>query len=184
MATPALTPPPWHRQPWPWLLMLMPALALVGGLATFWLAVTTSDPLVVDDYYREGKAINRQLARDDRATQLGLNAALERSADGSALLSLSALAGAALPPELTLRVVHATRAELDQVHRLSAIGEGRYRAADGPLPRTGRWNLMIEDPARSWRLTAIATRFDEPVRFRSQAAPEADRPPGPQGAAR
>jgi hypothetical protein len=44
--------------------MLMPATALFGGIATFWLAATTNNALVVDDYYREGKAINQQLARD------------------------------------------------------------------------------------------------------------------------
>lgn len=181
MAPTAMTLPPWYRQLWPWLLMLMPAIALFGGLATFWLAATTSDPLVVDDYYREGKAINRQLARDDMAGRLGLNAALERPPDGGARLSLTASAGGTLPAELTLRVVHATRAELDQVHRLIAIGAGLYRAADGDLPRSGRWNLLIEDPARSWRLTATATRFDEPIRFRSQSpSPESARP-GAQG---
>ncbi len=55
---------PWYRHAWPWLLAIAPAAALIGGFVTLWLAVTTSDSLVVDDYYREGRAINQQLARD------------------------------------------------------------------------------------------------------------------------
>ncbi|HPU50350.1 MAG TPA: FixH family protein [Burkholderiaceae bacterium] len=163
-----MTPPPWYRQLWPWLLMLMPATALFGGIFTFWLAATTNNAMVVDDYYREGKAINQQLARDTRAAALGLGATLSRSPDGTARIELSALPGTALPPALTLRVVHATRAELDQLIRLNAAGDGRYTASVGQLPREGRWNLMIEEPANTWRLTATVTRFDQPVMFKSQ----------------
>ena len=163
-----MTPPPWYRQIWPWLLMLMPATALFGVIATFWLAATTNNALVVDDYYREGKAINQQLARDTRATELGLAATLTRAADGRARIELAAAPGTALPPALTLRVVHATRAELDQIHQLNATGQGSYTGAAADLPHGGRWNLMIEEPANTWRLTATVTSFEQPVVFKSQ----------------
>jgi hypothetical protein len=55
---------PWHRQPWVWLLIALPMSAVIGGMVTLYIAVTTSDGLVVDDYYRRGKAINLDLARD------------------------------------------------------------------------------------------------------------------------
>lgn len=165
MPSAASAPLPWYRQTWPWLLMLMPAIALFGGLATFWLAATTNNALVVDDYYREGKAINLQLARDTAATTLGLAATLRRGTDGRPVLELAAAAGTTVPAALILRVVHATRAELDQTYRLSADATGRYRADSGTLPAAGRWNLMIEDPARVWRLSASATDFNQPVHF-------------------
>lgn len=160
--------PPWYRQAWPWLLMLMPATALFGGIATFWLAATSNNALVVDDYYREGKAINLQLARDSAASALGLAATLRRGADGRPILELEAAPGNPLPAALALRVMHATRAELDQSYQLTAIGQGRYQAQGGSLPGSGRWNLMIEDPARAWRLTATVTDLDQPVRFTAQ----------------
>ncbi len=168
MAALVMPPPPWYRQLWPWLLMLMPAIALFGGIATFWLAATSNNSLVVDDYYREGKAINQQLARDTTATRLGLSASLRRAPDGRALIELDAKPGTPLPTEITLRVMHATQAELDQSHRLTATGQGRYAAATGILPSAGRWNLMIEEPARAWRITATVTSFDGTVRFSSQ----------------
>ena len=59
---------PWYVQPWVWLLIALPATAVIGSMVSLYLAITTSDGLVVDDYYTRGKAINRDLARD-RAAQ-------------------------------------------------------------------------------------------------------------------
>lgn len=142
--------------------MLMPALAVVGGLITFWLAATTNNALVVDDYYREGKAINRQLARDQAARELALRAELAAGPGGGIELRLSAAQGN-LPPFLTLRVIHATRAELDFIATLSSVGNGIYRGNQAELPTSGRWNVLLEDPDRSWRLTGVATGFKEPL---------------------
>jgi hypothetical protein len=165
-----LSAPPvvWYRQLWPWLLMLMPALALFGGLATWWIAAATSDPLVVDDYYREGRAINRRIERDVAAVRLGLSAVLARGADGSVVVDLEAAPGASLPASLNLALVHATRAELDRRIELAAVGAGRYVAAADRLPEGGRWQLLLEEPQRGWRLTGVATGFAQPQRLGAQ----------------
>lgn len=157
-------PVPWYRQLWPWLLMLMPACAVVGGVITFWLAATTNNSLVVDDYYREGRTINMQLARDEAASSMGLSGALSREAD-AAVLQLQSAAGAALPPFVTVRVLHATRSELDLTLTLAAEGGGLYRSRQQGLPEAGRWNVMIEDPDRRWRLTGSANGFSDPLRL-------------------
>lgn len=159
------SPVPWYRQLWPWLLMLMPATALVGGVITFWLAATTNNSLVVDDYYREGRAINMQLARDDRARVLGLSATLESTTDGGARLRLRSGAGAALPPFVQVQVLHATRSELDLTLTLAGDGAGMYRSQQQVLPQDGRWNVMIEDPDRQWRLRGSSDGFHRPLEF-------------------
>ena len=155
---------PWYRQLWPWLLMLMPASAVVGGVITFWLAATTNNSLVVDDYYREGRTINMQLARDEAAASMGLSGSLTREAD-AAVLRLQSTAGAALPPFVTVRVLHATRSELDLTLTMAAEGGGLYRSRQQALPEEGRWNVMIEDPDRRWRLTGSTTGFSDPLRL-------------------
>jgi hypothetical protein len=162
MSTLTMQPRAWYRQLWPWLLMLMPALALVGGLITWWIAAVTSDPLVVDDYYREGRAINRTLARDALAQQLGLGATLSAGPDGSAVVELRARAAFDAPAQLTLRLVHATRGELDRTLTLAAIGQGRYVAAGQRLPESGRWHLILEGPERQWRLVGVSSSFVDP----------------------
>ena len=44
---------PWYKERWTWLLMLMPATAIVAGFITLWLAITSFDGLVADDYYKQ-----------------------------------------------------------------------------------------------------------------------------------
>jgi hypothetical protein len=45
---------PWYRQAWPWLLMIPPAGAVIGGMITLYLAVTRPDVLVRKDCVRDG----------------------------------------------------------------------------------------------------------------------------------
>ncbi len=161
-ATMTPPPPPWYRQLWPWLLMLAPATALVGGVITFWLAASTNNSMVVDDYYREGRAINMQLARDRAAQSMGLSGALER-VPGGTTLRLESTANAPLPPFVTLHLLHATRSELDATLTLAAEGGGLYRSRQHELPQSGRWNVSIEDPDRHWRLTGSADGFARPL---------------------
>lgn len=162
------SPRPWYRQLWPWLLMLMPATAVVGGIITYWLAATTNNSLVVDDYYREGKAINLQLARDRAAGTIGLLAEMARGADGRAVLRLSSSTGAVLPSTLTLQLLHATRSELDRTLTLAREADGMYRSKqEEALPDASRWNVVIEDPDRSWRLRGVSSGFAQPLELQA-----------------
>ena len=52
MSTP--TAKPWYRQLWPWLLILTPAGAVVGGSITLYLALTRPDALVRKDCIKDG----------------------------------------------------------------------------------------------------------------------------------
>jgi len=45
---------PWYRHYWPWLLIVPPAAAVVGGLFTLYLAVSRPDALVRKDCFRDG----------------------------------------------------------------------------------------------------------------------------------
>ncbi|RZL89901.1 MAG: nitrogen fixation protein FixH [Variovorax sp.] len=61
----AMTPPenaPWWRFPLLWMVVAGPALVVVAGFATLWLAMRTPDPVVAPDYYRQGIEINKTLA--------------------------------------------------------------------------------------------------------------------------
>jgi len=45
---------PWYRQLWPWLLIIPPAAAVIGGLLTLYLAVTRPDALVHQSCVQDG----------------------------------------------------------------------------------------------------------------------------------
>lgn len=140
---------PWYRQGWPWFLMAIPAVAVVAGLVTLWLAVSTWDGLVVDDYYQEGKTIEKTIARSVRAEELGLAAELWIRSD-EVSLSLSAASGVTLPPTVLLTIAHPTRGGRDQVLLLKPR-DGLFVAPVAPLS-AGRWLIQMEDESRSWRM--------------------------------
>src|SRR5690606_5575596 len=118
-----------------------------------WLAFSSADSLVVDDYYREGRAINRTIARDLRAAELGLVATIDRAPEG-VRLSLRANQAVDWPSSVEMRVVHATRAERDRVLVLRSIGAGHFVAGDASLPPAGRWTVHLAAAGGDWRLAA------------------------------
>ena len=165
-AAPLTTQRPWYGHLEPWLLLAAPIAAIAAGLITWWLAATANNALVVDDYYRQGKAINQTLARDDQALRMGLSASLLADPLRNELtLSLQArAAGAALPDHLRLRLVHATRAELDQQIRLRRGDDGRWHAAFA-VPAPTRWQVHLEDEDGRWRLVRQVDSFAQTIAF-------------------
>ena len=137
---------PWYREPWPWILMAGPAIVVVAGFVTAWLAFRGEDGLVVDDYYKQGLAINQTLVRGDTAGRLGVRAELD-FADGRVRASL---AKAGVHGPLRLRLVHPTRTGMDQNLDLAMLQPGVYEGALRTL-QPGRWHVVLED--RDWRLT-------------------------------
>ena len=67
---------PWYKQFWPWFVIAFPITAVIAGTATVIIAMHEPDGLVADDYYKEGLAINRTLAKEQMAKQLNLSAEL------------------------------------------------------------------------------------------------------------
>ncbi|MEZ5542050.1 MAG: FixH family protein [Pseudomonadota bacterium] len=139
----------WYQEPWVWLLIALPLTAVVGGMITIYLAVTTSDGLVVDDYYERGKAINQDLARDDAARRYGLSANLVLYQGNTLRLQLSAINGN-WPETVSLSLLHPTRAGHDQAVRLRHTGAGSYQGTIEP-PAEGHWYIQLE--ADDWRLS-------------------------------
>ena len=140
---------PWYREPWPWILMAGPFTVIVAGLFTAWLAVTRPDPLVVDNYYKEGLAINQVIERDQVAAQGGYQAEVMF---GRSRVRLHLNGVAPLPSILHLSMVHPTRAEFDRSVEMRSLQAGWYEGVL-VLPDSARWTLQIEDPQRVWRLT-------------------------------
>jgi hypothetical protein len=148
------TSKPWYRHPWPWILMAGPFVVVVAGVFTAYLAVTSNDGLVDDDYYKQGLAVNKLTERDHQALALGLRAELMQSADsGQVRVLLSAKPQVVLPDLLNLRIVHPTRGGADQIVVLRADAGGASYSGKLSAPLAGRWHISLEDEARQWRLT-------------------------------
>jgi hypothetical protein len=140
---------PWYREPWPWLLMVAPASAVAGGAVTLWLAVSTSDGLVADDYYKRGLAINQVLHRQQAAERQQIGVRMEPA---PATLTARLEGRAARPEALFVQLAHATRAGNDMRLRLAHAGGGVYRTGL-PARAPGHWRVIVEDPRGEWRVS-------------------------------
>lgn len=146
---------PWYRQRWPWFLIAGPAIVVVAGIATIWIAIVTDDGVVADDYYKRGLAINQAIDRAEKARALGVSATVDVEGDGRVAVSLASAGDAAeaAPAALRVRFVHPTRAGEDRVAMLPATGGGRYEGRVAPLA-DGRWRVIVETD--HWRLPSTA----------------------------
>jgi len=144
----------WFQEPLVWLVVSFPLAAVVGGFWTLWLAVRSADGLVVDDYYRQGLAINRELARDDRSRALGLSAQVGLTSTRLDL-QLRATDAARLPAQLLVQLIHPTRQGLDRRLLLTATAPGTYGSALTPPLAPGAWHLVLEQA--DWRLAERLT---------------------------
>jgi hypothetical protein len=157
------TTAPWYRQLWPWLVMVPPLVAVIGGVITIVLAVRSNDGVVVADYYKRGLAINAELTRSQRAVDLALTAEVQTAGEsaGDGVFVRVSSAGQGVPPEAALRIrlVHPGRSGADRtamLSRVSADAEGRsaeYRGAweeAVELHAPVAWRVVVE--GRDWRL--------------------------------
>jgi hypothetical protein len=54
-----IAPRPWYKEPWPWVIISIPAAAVIMGFVTLYLALANPDHLVVKD--EEYRAIRSEL---------------------------------------------------------------------------------------------------------------------------
>lgn len=147
---PNRTTQPWYREPWPWLLMAGPAFVIVAALYTAWLAVSSSDGLVADDYYKQGLAAGETLERSKHAVELGITARLRLAGDTVKVQLAARMPDQVKPAALQLTLSHPTRAGIDQKSQLKRV-DGEY-VGQLHLPASGHWLVLVEDDARTWRL--------------------------------
>lgn len=144
----------WYREPWPWILMAGPLSVIVAGAITTWLAFSTADGLVEDDYYKQGLAVNQRMHRDIAAAAGDFRADLMLGADNLSIRLLFAAAEKIeAPARLSLSFAHPTRSGLDQKIELQRQGDEFYVGRLG-APLRGRWHVTLDDATGRWRLLA------------------------------
>ncbi len=139
---------PWYRQFWPWFLILLPASVVVAGLSTLYIANRGADDLVVDEYYKDGLAINRQLEKKQRSIDLGITADLGLS-DGYVTVKTS---GPVTADTLSLLLSHPLESDRDFSVELRRIAPGIYQALlPADVAPRWHWTLTLAQ-AGGWRL--------------------------------
>lgn len=145
---------PWYRQPWFWFLTIFPLAAIIWCISMIIVASNLDDTMVTDDYSKEGRGINLQIARDQKAADLGMVAEMAFE-DRTIALNLDTSQGPADFPYLILNLFHPTLADRDRTIQFQKVGDGQYR---GNLLEEidGRWYYDLRGPDNVWRLKGEA----------------------------
>ncbi len=139
---------PWYKEPFVWFIISLPASAILAGVYTLYLAVVSYDGLVVDDYYKQGLAINKRLEKNNKANLYGLSAQITKS-DKILQLRLLANENFIYPDSLTVTLSHATQQGYDQTLVMKKNTPTIYSSEFAELA-AGRWNVIIEQ--NDWRV--------------------------------
>ena len=76
-----MKPTPWYKHFWPWFLMFFPVATIVACIGLVVFAVGNGPDIVVDDYYKKGKAIDLELSKFNKAKALYLHGDLNVESD-------------------------------------------------------------------------------------------------------
>jgi len=143
----------WYKEPWAWFVFILPATAVVAGIATYIIANTNPDPLVVGDYYKKGKAINLELSKIKLAQKLGMRFSLKQTGNE---LVIKPIGIEKEFPVLNLNFYHPTLAERDFYLALTADGNGHFRHIFDESV-SGKWRLTITPFENHWKIQKTIT---------------------------
>ncbi len=139
---------PWYKEPMVWLVIAIPLSSVIYGTFFLIVSITSFDGMVVDDYYKVGKQINRELKRDKAAAAHGLTAQISVNS-GQVAVFIAANENYTPPPVLEIDFIYSTRAGQDKAVFVEQSQTGIYK---GTVPEleVGRWNVQIASD--DWRL--------------------------------
>jgi hypothetical protein len=141
---------PWYKHRLVWMLILFPALAVLGGINMIYLAYTNHDGLVSDNYYKDGQEINQRLALDQQASAKGITAQVLIGEDQQ---NVRVILNQAVEGTLTLKIVHPTKSGVDQTITLAAQGPMLFSGKLAQPLAAERWQIEVGDQKNTWRLS-------------------------------
>lgn len=134
--------------------MAGPGIVIIAAIYTAYLAVSSADGLVTDDYYKKGLKAGETIAQSRVAEEMGIRAYLRLSRE-TIRIRLEAKPDAVLPKQLKVQLSHPTRAGLDQ--QMTLERQGSEYVSNLLLPASGHWLALLEDEARTWRVMGSMT---------------------------
>ena len=143
-------PRAWYKQFWPWFLIALPASAVIASMITINIAFTDRDGLVKDDYYKAGKAINRDITRKKNAENLGVTANTRfnmQNGDITATLNDASIGNV---DKLIISLIHPTRSDNDMAIVVQKTTDKTYTGKIEQKINPGNWWVRISPENDSW----------------------------------
>jgi len=148
---------PWYRQFWPWFIIALLSSSVIAGLTTVWIALQTTDSLVVKSEDGMQIVAERRINAEQLAAELRLAALIGINIDTGAV-SVAMRSGDldAVPAMLELEFTHPAFADRDQLiplHRAQSDEAGNpvWAGHFVDIPH-GRWYVTLKS-GEDWRLS-------------------------------
>ena len=143
----------WYHEPWAWLVFILPFTAVVAGIATYIIANTDADTLVVGDYYKKGKSINLEVGKVKVAQKLGMRFALQLKNNE---LIIKPTGIEKIFPLLNVNFFHPTLEAKDFFLSMTPDGNGYFRHQfDKPVG--GKWKITLTSFEGHWKIQDTIT---------------------------
>lgn len=149
------SPVPVSKWIWPGILIALPASVIVASAITAVFVVRHPEGLVAADYYKQGKAINAQLAKNARAEALGFDVVVFEKTVGG----LVARFPRARAPLAAVEFVfaHPVDESKDVRRVVPAATDGSYRITLNEAFAERRRVVITDVPLKQWRTEALVT---------------------------
>ncbi|NMM41780.1 FixH family protein [Pseudoalteromonas arctica] len=144
-----MSPTPWYKNFWPWFLIFFPLVAIIGCISLFITAIGNGPDMVVDDYYKKGKAINLELSKFNKAKALYLHG--ELTVDSDKISFKFNKGDSSNIHALKLSFYHRTIQDHDFAIHLTPNANGEFTAIIAPFIN-GAYTVFIEPTDGSWKL--------------------------------
>jgi len=146
----------WYREPWMLLVLGGPAIVVIAGLITFYIAWQGKDNVLTRDYYKQGINIDKAIHQDTQAAAYQMLANIK--IDHSGKIDLQLEAKIKLPESTLLSISSYSRGsefEKIQTVTLNRTTNGNYEGSIKTIsPRDlitrNVWHIKITGP--DWRL--------------------------------
>jgi hypothetical protein len=140
---------PWYKQFWPWFLIAIPLSSIIVGSFVIRFATDGTNSLVIDDYYKEGRAINARLDKIEKAREMGIATMLSVQQNS---IQLEFVSGAPSTGEaLKLEFYHVTIEDRDFEVLLTRDANGIYRSGIENNIQ-GTWRVRLIPLSEEWKV--------------------------------
>lgn len=139
------------RNYWPFVLFAIPFAAVLFGIVMVSTVFYFPDDVVVDSYYKEGKAINQRIHADKKAALLKVSALIDFKTSSKPLVKIVGATDSAV----SLHLRHVTDKRLDQSFTLLPEQGSEYSGAaqlSDIMSTTGIWYIELAGLDDGWRL--------------------------------
>jgi hypothetical protein len=152
---------PWYLHSWPWFIVILLGVSVIGSLVTVGIALNGRDPEVSGDRVEDAKSVRRSNELEARAAALGIGAEISLH-EGGELVVVDLWGDNDISvPQMDLSFTHPTLEDRDRNVHLRRDVDGRYRGSM-ERPIAGRYDLLLEPidgPGRTsaWKLVGRRT---------------------------